>query len=293
MKAMLVGAGFLLLLASGAAAKTDIAKLLAPTDKMVLHGKDVAQTDVYEWERDGVRYNAWPGDGNTPPYDAALLKLRVFSFPTGMIRELFYQKGTRTPPHVSAEDIVMYGISGKRVQIVNDSSHELDPGDVSFHPFGVNHHSESIVAGTQLEFAFPGKLGPGPQAIWISGKDTPEIQAAAWLRDGKQVTAHGDDLKNVPAGASRYSAKIFKFPTVALIEIHLPKGVVTFQHSDDVAGLVYVVKGRLKVHVGAVDDEVTAGDAVYEPAGIAYRFEAIDDVVLAKVSPPAGTSAGR
>jgi quercetin dioxygenase-like cupin family protein len=289
MRAILIGLGLSMTAVAASSAppaKIDVAKLLAPTDKVVLHAKDMPQIEVYEWERDGVRYNAWPGDGNTPPYDAARLKLRAFSFPTGMIRELYYEKGTRTPPHANGEDIVMYGVSGMRVQIVNDRSHELGAGDVSFHPFGVSHHSESVISGSQVEFAFPGKLGPDPQATWISANDVPETPIAAWVRDGKQMMARGADYAGAPADAVKYTIKQFKSGNFGLLEIHLPKGAVSLPHTDTANGFVYVIKGHIKVHIGDIDDEVTTGDALYEPAGIRYSVEALDDTVLAKVNPP-------
>jgi quercetin dioxygenase-like cupin family protein len=275
-----------LALAGGAAAKTDVVKLLAPTDKLIVHRGDVRQVQVYEWEREGIRYNAWPGDPMKPPYDAAVLELRAFSFPTGMVRELFYRQGIRTPPHENMEDIIMYGISGKRVQIVDEDTGILAAGDASFHPVGVSHHSESVIAGTQLEFAFPGTKRPAPRAQWLSGKDVPEIPAAAWVRDGKEIVARGRETAGAPPDAARFTARFFQFPTVTLVEEHLPRGVSLPPHADRRDNLIYVVKGRLRVSVGDTVGEAGEGDVVREPSAVMHDVEALEDTVFVEAGPP-------
>ena len=290
MRPFLAGLFLSLAIAGASAAKTDVAKLLAPTDKLIVHRGDVEQVQVYEWERDGKRYNAWPGDPVKPPYDAAVLELRAFSFPTGMVRELFYRQGIRTPPHENMEDIVMYGISGKRVQIVDEDTGILAARDASFHPVGVSHHSESVIAGTQLEFAFPGKKGPSPRALWLSGKDVLEIPVAAWIRDGKQVLARGGEAAAAPPDAARFTARFFQFPTVTLVEAHLPTGVSLPRHADGHDNLVYIVKGRLRVAVGDTGGDVTEGDVVREPAGMMHRLDALEDTVFVESSPPASAA---
>jgi quercetin dioxygenase-like cupin family protein len=267
-------------------AKFDVAKFLAPTDAVILHGKDLETVDVYEWERDGVRFNAWPGDQQTPPHDAAILKLKAFSFPQGMIRALYYKQGVRTPPHANTEDIVMYGITGKRVQIVDQDVGILGPGDAAYHPMGVSHHSESVVEGAQLEFAFAGKKVSHPQAAWLSAKDILETPVAAWVRDGKQMTARGDSAAAAPKDAIRFMAKFFQFPGITLVEAHIPTATTSLPHADGDDRLVYILKGRMRVTIGETTDEVGSGDALREPAGVSHHYAALEDTVFLEAIAP-------
>ncbi len=253
----------LLLSASSAhAEKFDVAAFLAPSGKLVLHGSQQPQIRVFEWERDGTRYNAWPGDTLQPPYDAAELKLQVFSFPGGMIRELYYKDGTRTPPHVNHETIVMYGISGKRVQVVDTDVGVLGAGDASFHPVGVVHQSLTVVAGSQLEFAFPGKAERKLKPVWLSAS---------------QVVA--------APGPAKSAVKTFSFPGVALVETDIPNNTSLPPSVDGRDSLVYVLSGKMRVVIGHMNDVVGQGDAMRFPAGVSHHIQALENSVIVQVSP--------
>lgn len=262
-KQRIVICALLLCASSARAEKTDVAAFLAPSGKLVLHGSQQPQLRVFEWERNGTRYNAWPGDTVQPPYDAADLKLRVFSFPGGMIRELYYKSGTHTPPHVNHETIVMYGISGKRVQVVDTDVGVLGAGDASFHPAGVVHQSLTVVAGSQLEFAFPGKPSRDPKAVWLSAS-----QAVA------------------APGIAKSTLKTFRFPGVALIETHVPGNTMLPPSVDSKDGLVYVLNGKMRVTIGQLNDVVGQGDALRFPAGVSHHIEALQDSAIVQVTPP-------
>jgi quercetin dioxygenase-like cupin family protein len=259
----IVVCALLLSTASARAEKTDVAALLAPSGKLVLHGSQLPQLRVFEWERNGTRYNAWPGDTVQPPYDAADLRLRVFSFPGGMIRELYYKDGAHTPPHVNHETIVMYGISGKRVQVVDTDVGVLGAGDASFHPVGVVHQSLTVVAGSQLEFAFPGKAGRVPKAAWLSAS-----QAVA------------------SPGIANSTIKTFAFPGITLLETHVPGNTTLPPSVDGEDSLVYVLSGKMRVTIGQLNDEVGQGDALRFPAGVSHHLQALQDSVIVQVSPP-------
>ena len=117
------------------------------TDKLIVHGRDVEQMTVYSWARDGTMHSAWPGEGKELPYDATKILVRIIAFPGASMREIYLEKGARTHPHDSYEAVLFYQISGRRVQMVNEHSFEVNPGDMTFEPAGVLHSTYQLVSG--------------------------------------------------------------------------------------------------------------------------------------------------
>jgi quercetin dioxygenase-like cupin family protein len=288
-------AGFLLALGATAAnAATDFKEYEKPVDKAVLHGKDVPRVEVYMWVENGVTKNAFPGDGVALPPDAALLRIRNFAFTDGVVRELFYPKGIHTAQHLTIEDLSQYVVSGKLTAVINGVGRTVRAGDADFLGPGWNHGTIGLEESTHVSFVFPAKIPETPEPpVWYAGQDVPLVPVAAWVRDGKGMTAMGADAAQAPADAIRYTAKIFRFPRYSLIEAHFPKGTASQPRIDAEDGLIYVVKGRLRVHIGETDDVVGPGDVLHEVAGTPHRFEALENTVIVKVAAPPAVSPPR
>ncbi len=285
MKSLLTGLCLAFAVSASPQAAYDFKKILVPTDKPVLHRKDVERVKVYMWERGVVKMNAWPGDRVKLPPDANLLHVRIFPFANAMIREVEYAKGDHAPG-ISKEDVAAYLISGHMIHSANGHDYDERPGDASFHTGGLVDMKVSLETATLVTFIFPIAGAPPVEPVWLSGKDVPLTPVAAWVRDGKQIVARGDDVATAPPDAVRYTARVFAFPRYSITEAHVPKGAASRTRIDAQDGYVYILKGRLGVHIGDVNDRAGPGDVIHEVAGAPLHFEALEDTVFLKVSAP-------
>ncbi len=246
------------------------------TEQLVVHRRDVPQLTVYSWARDGVMHSAWPGDGKQVPVDGTEIRLRIVAFPGGSVREIHLDKEARTHPHPSHEAVLFYQIDGRRVQMVNERSHEVNPGDACLQPTGVQHSTFQLIAGLFVEFALPAPLLPGPEATWITAAEAGAPVVPAWFGGA------GD--------AGRCTVKTFALPGYPLHEVHLARGSVLAPRRLAVGQLFYVVAGRMAVMFAGVReevrDEVVTGDCMRGPAGCEVTFTALDDTVYLQTALP-------
>lgn len=285
----LAKAALLLALAGApeATAQTALPPVATP-DVVVIHNAATPLITVFAWERNGEFINAWPGDGKTPPYDAAKNEVKLFRFVTGDVRELHFTKGSRTHPHLSKEDIITYGVSARRVQITNAQSFQNEPGDASFQPNGVTHHAETLLSGVAIEIAFPGTHWANPEATWIPQSATPLLPVAAWTAKGVPAEAVGAAVRRAPPEAIRFSRRTFRLrPDYVLQELHLPKGARLPARRASTDVLAYVVSGQVRITVADYGDVALGGDAARLPSGQTYRLEALQDTVLVQAAAPA------
>ena len=236
----------------------------AITDQLIVHRRDVPQLTVYSWSRDGTMHSAWPGDGKAVPVDGCEIKLRIVAFPGGSVREIYLDKEARTHPHLSYEAVLFYQIDGRRVQMVNERSHELNPGDACLQPTGVQHSTFQLIGGLFVEFAFPAPRLPGPEATWIDAGEASVVSAGEGC-----------------------SVKTFDFSGYPLVETSLLRGasVAPRQHAQD--QIYYVVSGRMTLSFGELVAEVGQGDCMRSLAGQTVTFGALDDAVFIQSAIPA------
>ena len=265
-----------LMIANASEAKAQpafVTALSRPTNRMVLHGKDVPWVKVYEWEEGGKRFNAWPGDTmKVPPY-AAQMRLQLFTFPTGALRHLMFVAGDKTPVHINMQDIAIYSQSGSQTETVNDISDIGSAGDASYHPVGVKHSSVTHTDAERDEFAFRPQAGGGDRAVFAKQVATPLRPFATLLKSGRVTVVSGAEAAMASA-PSRYRARIFEFPNYTLHHVYYPVGYVLPLHENMAEQLVYVVKGHLSVTIGAIKDEVYSGDMHRMVAGADFAVAA-------------------
>ena len=242
----------------------------------IIHERDLKHLEVWEWERDGVQHNAWAGDGQTAPYDAVKIDARLYNFPSGQLRKLYFEKGARTPWHLSKDQDLIFYYTLRQVEFVDDQVVIDAPGDVSMHPSGVMHHSEVLQAGPRLEFAFAPQGKSGKDLIALPGREMTLHEATESVEGGHRVVTYG---KTDKAGA-KFTAKLFQFPGYLLVEAHLPKGETLPVHKNADEKLLYVLEGRLKVTSDTATDEVGPGDMVRQIAGRPFAREALEDSVV-------------
>lgn len=235
----------------------------ALTKQQVVHRRDVPQLTVYSWSREGTMHSAWPGDGKQVPVDGCEIKLRIVAFPGGSVREIWLDKEARTHPHPSYEAVLFYQVDGRRVQMVNERSHEVNPGDACLQPTGVQHSTFQLIAGLFVEFAFPAPLLPNPEATWI----TAAAAGTARVADGCSV-------------------KTFDFPGYPLHETSLAAGAVLTPNAEAGAQIYYVVSGRMNAVLGDTRAEVSRGDCMHSLAGQTLAFTAIEDTLFIQSAMP-------
>ena len=247
--------------------------------RLIIRGADLKPITVYQWERDGKLLHAWPDQKQAVPYDASKVDVTLYNFPTGQLRRIFFPAHTQTAWHTNESDILFYSLDVHQVEFVGGQVFDGYPGDVTLHPAGVRHHSETISAGTKAEFAFAPAGRSGVDMISLSGRAQQERPLAEWVEgDARRVAGEG-----APTGASRFTAKSFVFPGYVLVEAHYPKGAAIGSYVNDKERLAYVVSGRLRVTTDGVTGEIGAGDMVRMVAGRSFARTALADSIVLEV----------
>ena len=252
----------------------------APTDALVVRGRDVAWMTVHSWMRDGQMQTAWPGQGRNVPPDATEIGVKLINFPVGAVREIILKTGARTHPHGSYEDVLFYQIDGRRVQMCEDESGTVNPGDVSFEPHGVEHSTYQLIEGRFVEFALPAPARIGGRGQWLRADQARVIDCAVWETGGATVCAEGAEAYWAPREALHHERRIFSFPGHELIETRLGAGTCTAPRVERHDTLFHIVAGRLSADLEGRTQAVEAGDSLRAPAGTPYAFSAEEDAVL-------------
>ena len=273
---------FAAVLATAAAAAPD------PTSpKTVILHQDVPLYDVYAWERWGNFINAEAGSKTEIPYDAAHLKVKVYTFPTGEIRAIRFANGVRTHRHVNQTDTVLYGWQAHRVQFVDDKAVVAGPGDFALHQKGVFHSGEEIRrgGGIDLEFAvtIPGRHND-PTAYWSLARDHPIQPAAAWRANGRYVEAIGAAAASAPADAARYRVRTADLPGFQAREVYLAKGTTIPSRDPDRDRLMFILSGKLRVTTEGATSTLVSEDAARAERGKGFLIEAIEDTMFVQTA---------
>jgi mannose-6-phosphate isomerase-like protein (cupin superfamily) len=255
-------------------------RVIEPVQDYILHARDTPMQTVYSWERNGDFFSKFPDDEGEPPYDATEIFVRLYAFPDGMVREIYLNARSRTHHHISHEDILFYQVSGRRVQIVNERSREVNPGDASLQIAGVWKRVDQIIPGVFIEFSMTRPHKAGAEATWMTADEALCLQVAEWTEGARGYLVQGATPPAAPPGASRYQLKTFAMQGYELHEARLPKGATIASRRYPVDTVFYVVDGRMTVRIGETVDEVEKSDAMRAPAGAAYDVEALEDSVF-------------
>jgi quercetin dioxygenase-like cupin family protein len=73
---------------------------------------------------------------------------------------------------------------------------------------------------------------------------------------------------------------------LAMMEIHVKRGVRSQVHSHAHESMIYVVTGALRTVVGTESFVVHQGQACRHPENVAHTVEALDDAVFLEVKSP-------
>jgi quercetin dioxygenase-like cupin family protein len=247
--------------------------------KLILHEREIESLTVYEWSENGVQQNAFGDQQVAVPADAAKIELQMYNFPTGQLRKIYFPKGTRTPWHPNHDDIILYGLDAHQVEFVGNQTFHSRPGDATLHPSGVDHHSETLAAGTRVEFAFEAQHRSGRDLVALPCADMQLHELTEWVSKGERRVVFGRKVPGKARG-SRYRARMFCFPAYTMLELHLPKGQTLPRHSNAIEKLFYVRSGKLRVTTDRSTAVVTAGAMVRMVAGKKFEREALAASVI-------------
>ncbi|WP_336951608.1 cupin domain-containing protein [Sphingobium aromaticivastans] len=250
------------------------------TEALFVPGTALERVRVHSWMRDGHMQSAWPGDTIDVPPDGTPIDVKIINFPIGSIREVHLASGVRTHPHGSYEDVLFYQIGGRRVQMCEEDSGTLNPGDVSFEPHGVEHSTYQLIGGLFVEFALPAPVREDGKGQWLRTDQARDIPCATWEEGGVLHCAEGPDAFWAPMGAHHYVRRLFAFPGHDLIETVLPTGGKTAPRSEANDILFYMIAGAGTMTIGDHDFRVQAGDSLRAPAGTSYMIEASDAITI-------------
>ena len=188
--------------------------------KLIIHDRDVKTITVFQWERDGKLFHAWPDQKKDSPYDASVVDARLYNFPTGQLRKLYFRSGTRSAWHINEDDIVMYNLAMlHQVEFVGNKVFDGYPGDATIHPAGVRHRSETVEGGWKAEFAFAGQGRSGVDLIAESARGKAVQSLVERVENGRRK------IQLAPAEATgRFTAITYSFPGYTLVEARYPRG---------------------------------------------------------------------
>lgn len=244
-----------------------------PTDALFVPGAALERVLVHSWMRDEGMQSAWPGDDMPVPPDGTPIYVKIVNFPIGSMREVYLDAGARTHPHPSYEDVLFYQIGGRRVQMCEDETGTLNPGDASFEPHGVEHSTYQLRPGLFVEFALPAPVRPNGRGMWLSADEARVVPCAVWDEDGACRFADGPDAFWAPAQAHRHDRRVFAFPGHDLIETVLPAGGRTGRRTEVHDTLFYVIAGTGAMTIGETMFAIVAGDTLRAPATMAYAMQ--------------------
>ncbi len=129
-------------------------------------------------------------------------------------------------------------------------------------------------------------LTPESKAPVVRIKDVTKAPIAFYVENGKNIVARGPDAAKAPKGAVVLQVEIMPLGGAQNYRrITIAKGQ-SFTAPTNSDTLVYVLKGKMKLKLGAVDAEVDEGDAWRKIAVQTNIYTALEDTLLVETDAP-------
>lgn len=94
-------------------------------------------------------------------------------------------------------------------------------------------------------------------------------------------------IEGTPTTGDFLIKPLLKGDHMALLEVHLHRGVASATHVHAHESLIYVVSGRLRTTVGSQVTLLGPGEAGRHPARVAHSVEALEETVFIEIKSPA------
>jgi quercetin dioxygenase-like cupin family protein len=104
--------------------------------------------------------------------------------------------------------------------------------------------------------------------------------------DVKSVVVKSIEGKPVYGGAL-INKPLIKGDEMTLLEVHYMPGAGSPLHVHSHESLVYVVKGKVRMKVGAEEYVLGPGDVCRHPKGVPHSVEGIEESVMVEIKSPA------
>jgi quercetin dioxygenase-like cupin family protein len=139
-------------------------------------------------------------------------------------------------------------------------------------------------------------IGPSPEAE-IRGSDVVAEPGAEWQENLRSGTTHRivwgkDAVERAPPGASRYTQKVYVFPTGTIRVLEFRQSTGGMLHAITMENAIYMLRGSGTVGVAGGEVPIAAGDAVNYPSGM-LRGSSDATVILFTVTGSAKNEASR
>jgi len=235
-------------------------------------GRSVPVVPMAEWEivqtgqgeQTGSRVLIAAGDEELKraPANATRYDSQVFTFPSGEIRVLKFRKATGGVLHQITSETQIYISQGSASVDVAGVRTELAAGDVVNLPSGVLRSLPNRAEDTTVIAYTIKSTVKEAKASVVRGKDNPP----AVIEAGEKA---GEDGAKV--AVQRY---VYDGNSIRIARLAGPgKNAPATPRAD---ALIYLLTGRMNLHLGDEVFEVRAGDALREPAGIPVYWDILE-----------------
>ena len=238
----------------------------------IRRGQDVAVVPMAEWEivqtgrgeQTGSRILIAAGNEELAraPANATRYGSQTFSFPSGTIRVLRFTKAGGGVLHQITSETQLYVVSGSASVDVAGVRTELGAGDVVNLPSGVLRSLPGRIEDTTVLAYNIKPTVKDARASVIRGKDNPP----AVIEAGEKAGQGGAKV-----AVQRY---VYDGNSIRVAQLSGPGKNSTAVPKVD--ALIYLLSGRMNLHLGDEVFEVRAGDALREPGGIPVYWDILE-----------------
>lgn len=238
--------------------------------KEIRRGQDTPVTLMAEWEvlqtgrgeQTGARILIAAGEEelSRAPANAVRYESRTFGFPSGEIRVLDFSKENGGVLHQITTETQLYVVKGSASVGIAGEQVELSAGDVAHMPSGVLRSIPGKIEDTTVvAYTIPSPTTP---AVVVRGRDNP-------------ITVIGSGAKAGEAGA-KVSVQRYAYEGNSIRIARLEGPGKNSPSTPRLDALIYLISGRMNLHLGDEIFEVKAGDALREPAGIPVFWDILE-----------------
>ena len=238
----------------------------------VRSGQSVPVVQMAEWEivqtgqgeQTGARVLIAAGNEELKraPANASRYDSQTFTFPSGEIRVLKFRKATGGVLHQITSETQIYVAQGSASVDVAGVRTELATGDVVNLPSGVLRSLPNRAEDTTIIAYTIKNTAKDPKASVIRGKDNPP----AVIESGEKAGESGAKVS-----VQRY---VYEGNSIRIARLSGPgKNAASTPRAD---ALIYLISGRMNLHLGDEVFEVRAGDALREPAGVPVYWDILE-----------------